>query len=187
MNCFCSPWGGISCCDNIPFLEAVFASLVSTTATSAIGFTTRAPSFPLNRKDFFYKITRNNAFFYIPTQPDSYPHCKEDSNYVIPEIKLRDLVPIHLLAIYIFPGSVHMFLLQQNRQTDSGNKKISHRYMIYECRNWEQGRVVWFLGIFFPIFGTVSLQCVSTLLLIMPKIQDRSWKQQVLWYLLDLG
>jgi hypothetical protein len=80
-----------------------------------------------------------------------------------------------------------MFLLQQNRQTDSGNKKISHRYMIYECRNWEQGRVVWFLGIFFPIFGTVSLQCVSTLLLIMPKIQDRSWKQQVLWYLLDLG
>ena len=42
--------------------------------------------------------------------------------------------------------------IQQNRQTDRG--KI-YRLQIHECRNWERGRAVSFLGILF------SVQCAA--------------------------
>jgi hypothetical protein len=52
-------------------------------------------------------------------------HCKEDSNYVFLEIKLRGLVPsfhIHTSVsdLYI-PRIRPPILLQPNRQTDRGN------------------------------------------------------------------
>ncbi len=51
-------------------------------------------------------------------------------------------------------------LLQQNRQTDRGNNKsLIGMYIVHDCRNWEQGRAVSFLGIFVSNFCTVSLQC----------------------------
>ncbi len=52
--------------------------------------------------------------------------------------------------------------LQQNRQTDRGNIYVN-RSPKQECRNWEWGRAVSFLGIFFlfRIFGIVSLQCIG--------------------------
>ncbi len=52
-------------------------------------------------------------------------HCKEDSNYIFPEIKLRDIVPnfhIHTSVndLYI-PRIGPPILLQPNRQADLGN------------------------------------------------------------------
>jgi hypothetical protein len=44
--------------------------------------------------------------------------------------------------------------LQPNRQTDPGNICIN-RSQTHECRNWEQGHTVSFLGIHNRIFGTV--------------------------------
>jgi hypothetical protein len=66
-------------------------------------------------------------------------HCKEDSNYVFPEIKLRGLVPnfnIHTSVsdLYI-PRTGPPILLQPNRQTDFW-EYINHS-QIYQCRNWD--------------------------------------------------
>ncbi len=57
--------------------------------------------------------------------PNSHVHCKEDSNHVFPEIKLRGLVPnfhIHTSVnnLYIPRIGSHI-LLQPNRQTYRGN------------------------------------------------------------------
>ncbi len=55
-------------------------------------------------------------------------HCKEDSNYVFPEIKLRSLIPnfhIHTSASDLFSPRIGLpILLQQNRQTDRGTRTI---------------------------------------------------------------
>jgi hypothetical protein len=52
-------------------------------------------------------------------------HCKEDSNYVFPEIKLRDLVPSVHIQKYVNDLYISRIgppiLLQPNRQTDLGN------------------------------------------------------------------
>jgi hypothetical protein len=86
-------------------------------------------------------------------------HCKENSKYVFSEIKLRGLVPnfhiytsvTDLYILRIYPP----VLLQPNRQTNHGNICIN-RPQIYECRNWDWGRAVSFMGIFFPIFGACA-------------------------------
>jgi hypothetical protein len=52
-------------------------------------------------------------------------HCKVDSNYVLPEIKLRGLVPnfhFHISVSYLYiPRIGPPISLQPNRQTDRGN------------------------------------------------------------------
>ncbi len=46
--------------------------------------------------------------------------------------------------------------LQQNRSSDSW--EYINRLQMYECGNWEQGRAVWFLGIYIiRIFFAVQL------------------------------
>jgi hypothetical protein len=64
-------------------------------------------------------------------------HCKENSYYIFPEIKLRGLVPnvcerFILYILRIYPP----ILLQPNWQTNHGNICIN-RPQIYECRNWD--------------------------------------------------
>jgi hypothetical protein len=63
-------------------------------------------------------------------------HCNENSIYVLLFWELQDFSPnfhIHVSVsdLYIPRISPHIFL-QPNRQTDSENKYISHRYMSVE-------------------------------------------------------
>ena len=51
---------------------------------------------------------------------------------------------LYLWAIYILPRSVHLFSCKQNKRSwEYINRSPKH-----ECRNWERGRAVSFLGIF---------------------------------------
>jgi len=65
---------------------------------------------------------------HTPSLPHTHTiiHCKENSNDLFPEIKLRGLVPnFHIYTsvsdLYILRISLHI-LLQPNRQTNRGNK-----------------------------------------------------------------
>ncbi len=76
--------------------------------------------------------------------------------------KCKALFPIsifiHLWAIYLFPGSVHLFCWSRLGRPIVGiHKSLADIWM----QNCDSGRTVSFLGIFFQIFGTVSLRCVS--------------------------
>jgi hypothetical protein len=82
-------------------------------------------------------------------------HCKEDPVYVFPEMKMRGLSPnlhtrVSVNDLYI-PKIGPPVLLQQNKRPVLG---------IHECRNWERGHAVSFLGI--RIFGTVSVFAVHS-------------------------
>jgi hypothetical protein len=87
------------------------------------------------------------------------PHCKDDPICVFLEMKLRSLVPNVLIHVSVndlyIPSIGPPILLQQNMQIDPDTVQI------HECRNWERSRAVSFLGIFFRILGTVSLQCIA--------------------------
>jgi hypothetical protein len=85
-------------------------------------------------------------------------HCKEDSIYVFPEIKLRGLVPnfhIHTSVsdLYI-PRIGPPILLKRNRQSDRCNIYIAHRYI-----NVEIGTLAaqFLSGIFFSQFSVQYL------------------------------
>ncbi len=88
-------------------------------------------------------------------------HCKESiPNQILPEMKLQCAasVPIStfmfLWAIYIFPWLVCPSLLQKNRWTDRGKIYLAHTY-VRECRNWDWGHAVSFLGVINRIFFAV--------------------------------
>ncbi len=74
------------------------------------------------------------------TRRDIYHTAKKFGFVYIPEKELRAALSpnfhIHVSVsdLKIFPRSVHLFFLQQNRQTDQGNVWIAHRK--HECRNW---------------------------------------------------
>jgi hypothetical protein len=63
-------------------------------------------------------------------------HCTENTIYVFPEKKLLGLVPnscIHVCVIDLLIPRIGLPIwLQQNRQTNPGNKYIAHRYMNVE-------------------------------------------------------
>ncbi len=63
-----------------------------------------------------------------------------------------------LWAIYIFPGSVHLFSCKQDRPDLSWEYII--RSQTHECGNWDWGRAIPFLGTFVSNFG----QCASYIL-----------------------
>jgi hypothetical protein len=74
----------------------------------------RAPSMLLGQgqislKGKGWRVREGNMYKDIA----SFPHCNENPIYVFPEKELRGPVPIPtfmcLLAIYIFPGLVHIF------------------------------------------------------------------------------
>ncbi len=87
-------------------------------------------------------------------------HCKLDPIYLFPEMSLPRLVHdfhIHVsVSNFYIPRIGLPLLLQQNWWTDPGKMWITQ---IFECRNWEWGCTVSFLGIIVSNFrGAVSLQ-----------------------------
>ncbi len=97
-------------------------------------------------------------------------HCKEISIYVFPEKELRVLSPnfhIHVSVSDLYISTIGPFIfLQQNMQTDRGNTYII-RTQTHECRNWDCGRSVPFLGIYisnfrYSIFAVSGKKCSAS-------------------------
>jgi hypothetical protein len=89
-------------------------------------------------------------FFVILYFDTAFLHCKQDPINAIQEIKLRCLVPnfhIHVSVgdLYI-PTIGPPILLQQNRWIILRIYTVNPS-QIPECKNWERGRAVSFLGI----------------------------------------
>jgi hypothetical protein len=76
---------------------------------------------------------------------------EENPIYVLPEKKLRGLssnfhIHVSVSDLYVPTISLPNFL-QQNRQTDRGGIHYINRSQKHECRKWDWGRAVSFLGI----------------------------------------
>jgi hypothetical protein len=76
--------------------------------------------------------------------------------YVFLEMKLRVLV---ISKTELFPISTFLhlcicerFIYSQDRSAEDQSWKYINRSHVHECRNWEQGRAVSFLGIYFLNF-----------------------------------
>ncbi len=79
---------------------------------------------------------------FIPRNETARPHYAQNK---IIKFCLPISTFMYLGAIYIFPGSICLFGCSQIGRPISGNIEIAHRYS--ECRNWERGLAVSFLGI----------------------------------------
>ncbi len=82
------------------------------------------------------------------------PHCKEDLIYVFPEMKLRGLVPnfhIHVTVIDSYIPMIGPAICCKICRTILGIYE-SLIDTVHECRNWERGPAVSFLGIFVSNF-----------------------------------
>ena len=79
-------------------------------------------------------------------------HCAENLNQIFPEMKLRGLSPNFYIQLSVRDLNISMIgprTIQQNRLNNCGN---INRSQIQECRNWERGRTVSFLGMFVSNF-----------------------------------
>ncbi len=82
-------------------------------------------------------------------------HCIENSKQIFPEMKFRGLVPnfcVHVSVSNLYiptigPPTFICYIAFADRSWEYIN-----RSQIHECRNWEQGRAVSFLGIFVSNF-----------------------------------
>ncbi len=102
-------------------------------------------------------VSRIAAFSELYSELHVCMHCKEILIYVFPEKKLRDLSPIFHIHVSVsdlfIPTIGPPIFLQQNRQTDRRNTVYCiYRSQKHECRNWERGNAVSFLGIFVSNF-----------------------------------
>ncbi len=84
------------------------------------------------------------------------------SHSCIPEKELCGLSPnlhnhMSVSDLYIPRIGLRIFL-QQNRQTDRGNKQTAHM-QTHEYGSWNRGCAIFFREYLFRILGTVSLQC----------------------------
>jgi hypothetical protein len=80
-------------------------------------------------------------------------HCTENSKQKLPEKKLRGLVPNFYIHIYV--SDLYIPRIGQQTQYSKISGPIVGIYTrksltvtVHECRNWERGRAVSFLGIF---------------------------------------
>jgi hypothetical protein len=73
-------------------------------------------------------------------------HCKESPIYIFPEKNLHGLSPNFHIHV-----SVSDLFIPAAEQADRSYKYINRSYK-HECRNWERGRAVSFLGIFVSNF-----------------------------------
>ncbi len=90
-------------------------------------------------------------------QPSLFP--KQNHNVLSPNFHFHVSVSyLHILMIGL------PILLQPNRQTD----------LVHECRNWERGRAVSFLGTKKRIFGTVWTKQKGCMMLLHPI--SKPWK-----------
>jgi hypothetical protein len=76
--------------------------------------------------------------------------CTENSKQIFPEMKLRGLVPNFYIHVSVSDRSATA--VQKKRRTDRENTIYIYRSQIHDCRNWDRGRAVSFLGIFFCNF-----------------------------------
>jgi hypothetical protein len=93
-------------------------------------------------------------------------HCAENLKQIFPKIKRRGLVPNFYICerfIYCIPT-----IGPQTQYSKIGGPIVGmYKSLteIHECRNWERGLAVSFLGIYmFRIFGTVNTVCYGKLI-----------------------
>ncbi len=83
---------------------------------------------------------------------------KHNLNYNVLTPNFHIHVHICERFIYIFPGSVCLFCCSQNADR---SRVYIYRSQIHECRDWEQGHAVSFLGIHKSVYSLDSfLVCV---------------------------
>ncbi len=88
--------------------------------------------------------------------------CTKNSEQIFPEMKLRGLVPnfyIHVYGSNLYIPTIGLPILLYCVAVLRSWEYIN-RSQIHECRNWERGCTVSFVGYLFRIFGTVQLQCI---------------------------
>jgi hypothetical protein len=98
------------------------------------------------------------------------PRCKEDPIYVFPEMKLRGLFPtshIHVSVSDKYIPRIGLPIL----------------LLVHECRNWERGRAVSFLGIFVSLVRKCSFFAVLLNRMGHFQIKEKIAKAIIVWLL----
>ncbi len=100
-----------------------------------------------------------------PHPPNLHCNCNQNPISVFPKKNRAASVPFPHLCVcerFIYSQDRSTYFLQQNSQTNRGN--TVHINSAHECGNWDWGRVIPFLFLFweylFRIFGIVSCSVI---------------------------